>query len=128
MDCELEICWRRDVPLERFLIGFASAARFIAGYLLYCVGEAIRDQRGPLPPGQHPGLPTASGTLEIIHHDRIVELTGHRLAVCQVVALPVLRISGVGHPIPLVARRAPSCADLYRVGIAGVGMERLPQY
>lgn len=128
MDCELEICWRRDIPLERFLIGFASAARFIAGYLLYCVVEAIRDQRGPLPPGQHPGMPATSGTLEIIHHDRIAELASRRLAVRQVVALPVLRISGVGHPISLVARRVPSCADLYRMGTAGVGLERLSQY
>lgn len=125
MDRELAICGRGDFSLKGVFIGFASVARFIAGYLLCRMGKAIRDQRGPLPPGQHPGLPATSGTLEIIYHDRIAELASHWLAVCQVIALPVLRISGLGHPIPLVACRSASSSGLHRVGTARVGLERL---
>lgn len=128
MDRELAICGRGNFPLKGVLIGFASFARFIAGYLLCCMGEAIQNQRGPLPPGQHPGPPTTSGTLKIIHHDRIAELASHWLAVRQVIALSVLLISGMGHPIPPVAGRSPSNSDLYRVGTAGVGLERLSQH
>lgn len=128
MDRELAICGRGDFSLKRFLIGLASVAHFIAGYLLNCVGEAIRNQPGPLPPGQHPGPPVASGPLEIIHHDRIAELASHWLTLRQVIALPVLCISGMGHPVPAVACRPPSNSDLYRVGAAGVGLERLSQH
>lgn len=80
MDCELAIRGRGDFPLKRIFIGFASIAPFIAGYLLNCVGETIRNQRGPLPPGQHSRPPATSGTLEVIHYDRLAELACHWLA------------------------------------------------
>lgn len=81
MDRELAIRGRGDFSFKEILTGFASITPFIAGYLLKSVGEALRNQRGPLPPGQHPGPPATSGTLQVIHHDRVAKLAGHWLAV-----------------------------------------------
>lgn len=128
MDSELAICGRRDIPLNGVLCGLASAAFILVGYLLQKLGKAFRVGHGSLPRRNSPGTPKDSYTPKILHYDRDVELTGHRNAMCQVLALPVFRVSRVGYPISSLARRSPPNSYVRLMGAARVGLERFPQH
>jgi len=128
MDRKLEVCRQRNIPLERVLIGSASATYFPVGYFLDELGEAFGVEHVSLPPRYSARSPADSITLKILHHDGNTELTGHRLTMRQVLALPVLRLSCMGHSLPSLARRSSSSAHLHRVDAARVGLERLSQH
>lgn len=128
MDSELAVCRRRNVSHKGVLCGSDSAAYILVGYLPRKLGKAFRREHGSLPPGHSPGTPKDSSTLKILHYDCHVELTGHRLALRQVLALPVFRVSRVGDPLPSLARRYPPGSYIRRMGAARVGLERFPQH
>ena len=107
---------------------FAGTAYVSIGDLLRKLGEALGNERVPLPPRYSPGSPTESAAFQIIHHDCDVELTSHRLAMRQVLALPIFRLSRMGHSVPSLACRGSPGPHLCSMGAAGVGLERLSQH
>jgi hypothetical protein len=126
MDCQLALHRRRNIPLEGVLIGSDIAAYILIGYLRRNMAETIRREHVPLPSKYSPRKAADSPLVELTYHDRDVELTGHWLALRQVLALSILCLSRMGHSIPALARRSASCFDIRRVGIAGMGVERFP--
>jgi hypothetical protein len=78
MDSQLALRRRRNISLEGILIGSASTAYILVGYLRRNLAETIRCKHVPLPPRYSPGTPADSLPVKIIHHDRDVEFTSHR--------------------------------------------------
>ena len=128
MDSKLAVCRGRNISLKGVLCGSACAAYILVGYLLQKLGKTFRVEHGSFPPGYSPGTPKDSSTLKILHYDRDVELTGHRLAMRQILALPVFRVSRVGYPLSSLARRYPPSSYIRPMGAARVGLERFPQH
>lgn len=73
-------------------------------------------------------METSHRLIQKFHYEHDADFIGDRHALRQIIALPVLRISGLGLPIPPVAGQLPPRSDLCPVGGSGMGLERVPKH